>query len=81
MRCPHCGATTEVTEKRGPFRTRRCLNVACRYDFATSENLVTHAEHRRVNLRALALSRAQQSAQAPRVDHNSANAAAKSHSA
>jgi phage terminase large subunit GpA-like protein len=54
MRCPHCGAITEVSEKRGAYRERRCSNPACRSEFTTCENLLTHSEHRRLNARALA---------------------------
>ncbi len=54
MRCPKCGALTEVIEKRGPYRDRRCVNRACRYDFTTSENLLTQTEHRRWRARSLA---------------------------
>ncbi len=54
MRCPHCGAITEVSEKRGAYRERRCSNPACRSEFTTCENLLTHSEHRRLRARALA---------------------------
>ena len=53
MRCPHCGAITEVSEKRGAYRERRCSNPACRSEFTTCENPLTHSEHRRLNARAL----------------------------
>ena len=54
MRCPKCGAVTEVNEKRGPYRDRRCMNPACRFDFSTYENFVTQDENRRVRAKALA---------------------------
>jgi hypothetical protein len=54
MRCPKCGAVTEVSEKRGPYRDRRCMNPACRFDFTTCENFVTQDEHRRMRAKALA---------------------------
>ncbi|MGD1154551.1 MAG: hypothetical protein ABSA41_01860 [Terriglobia bacterium] len=54
MRCPKCGAITEVSEKRGPYRERRCLNRACRFDFTTCENFVTQEEGHRVRAKALA---------------------------
>jgi hypothetical protein len=40
MNCPQCGAPTEVNEKRGPFRDRRCTNAACRLGFTTREHVV-----------------------------------------
>jgi len=40
MECPQCGARTEVSEKRGPFRERRCTNAACLYDFTTREQIM-----------------------------------------
>ena len=73
MRCPHCGAATEVTDKRGTFRSRRCTNPACRDEFTTSENLVTHAEHRRVSLRTLASGRQKQAARASGEESRSTN--------
>jgi hypothetical protein len=48
MFCPQCGAHTEVTEKRGIFRDRRCTNAACGLDFTTRENVLTQREHRRL---------------------------------
>jgi hypothetical protein len=54
MRCPQCGAHTEVSEKRGDYRERRCSNPGCRSEFTTCENLLTHSEHRRLRARALA---------------------------
>ena len=54
MRCPKCGALTQVSEKRGPFRTRRCANPACRYDFTTCENVMTDSEHGRRGAKVLA---------------------------
>jgi hypothetical protein len=54
MRCPKCGAVTEVTEKRGLYRNRRCLNPACRFDFTTCETFVIQEENRRVGAKALA---------------------------
>ena len=40
MECPQCGARTEVSETRGPFRDRRCTNPACRMDFTTREQIM-----------------------------------------
>ena len=40
MQCPRCGARSSVSEKRGPFRGRRCTNAACRYGFMTREDLI-----------------------------------------
>jgi hypothetical protein len=40
MFCPQCGARTEVNEKRGPFRDRRCTNAACNLDFTTREHVM-----------------------------------------
>jgi len=40
MECPQCGSRTEVCEKRGPFRDRRCINEACRLDFTTREQVM-----------------------------------------
>ena len=54
MRCPKCGAVTEVSEKRGPFRTRRCVNPTCRNDFATCENLMINIGNVRVGAKTLA---------------------------
>ncbi len=54
MRCPKCGAITEVRQKRGPFRDRRCVNPACIFGFTTCENLATQNEHQRINAKALA---------------------------
>jgi hypothetical protein len=48
MFCPHCGAHTEVTEKRTIFRDRRCMNIACGLEFTTRENVLTQREHRRL---------------------------------
>jgi len=47
MRCPECGTCTEVIEKRGAFRDRRCTNTGCRHDFTTRELVVTSPEHSR----------------------------------
>ena len=44
MQCPHCGARTEVTEKRGPFRERRCTNLACGIEFTTREHVIPRME-------------------------------------
>ena len=44
MQCPQCGARTEVTEKRGPFRERRCTNLACGIDFTTREHVIPQHE-------------------------------------
>jgi hypothetical protein len=46
MQCPECGARTEVTETRGPFRDRRCLNAACRFDYTTREHIIPQRESR-----------------------------------
>lgn len=46
MCCPHCGARTEVNEKRGPFRDRQCTNAACRLDFTTHELVLTTRQRR-----------------------------------
>jgi hypothetical protein len=54
MRCPKCGGDTEVIEKRGPFRDRRCLRTDCRFDFTTREHFVAQEEDRRVGAKALA---------------------------
>jgi hypothetical protein len=54
MFCPLCGARTEVSEKRGPFRDRRCTNAACRLDFTTRENVMMLHEHRRLCARTRA---------------------------
>src|SRR5579862_2504087 len=40
MNCPQCGARTQVREKRGPFRDRRCTNFQCGMDFTTREHLL-----------------------------------------
>jgi hypothetical protein len=45
--CPMCGSRTEVSEKRGPFRDRRCTNPACRLDFTTREHVMAPREERR----------------------------------
>jgi hypothetical protein len=47
MQCPQCGAHTEVSEKRGPFRERRCTNTACAIDFTTREHVMSLRGHRR----------------------------------
>jgi hypothetical protein len=54
MRCPKCGGDTEVVEKRGPFRDRRCLRSRCRFGFTTSENFIVQDEDRHVGAKALA---------------------------
>jgi hypothetical protein len=41
MQCPYCGTRTEVCEKRGPFRDRRCTNPACLRDFTTCEQIMS----------------------------------------
>lgn len=41
MRCPQCAARTEVAEKRGFFRDRRCTNALCGREFTTRELIVT----------------------------------------
>ena len=40
MLCPLCGAGTQVSEKRGPYRDRRCTNADCGHDFTTRENIL-----------------------------------------
>jgi hypothetical protein len=47
MQCPQCGARTEVNEKRGPFRDRRCTNSACGIDFTTREHVLPQHERSR----------------------------------
>jgi len=47
MQCPQCGARTEVSETRGPFRDRRCTNPACRMDFTTREQIMKAREYGR----------------------------------
>ena len=54
MQCPQCGARTEVNEKRGPFRDRRCTNPACRLDVTTCEQLLTRGEGARLCARTRA---------------------------
>jgi hypothetical protein len=44
MQCPQCDSRTEVTEKRGPFRERRCTNLACRIEFTTREHVIPQQE-------------------------------------
>ena len=53
MRCPMCGAITEVKEKRGPFRDRCCINPGCNFCFTTCENIATHNEQHRLGAKAL----------------------------
>ncbi len=48
MRCPKCGAETKVTETRGIYRRRQCVNGGCRESFETRENPVTKLEFRRI---------------------------------
>jgi hypothetical protein len=40
MECPQCGARTQVYEKRGPFRDRRCTDPTCRAQFTTREQIM-----------------------------------------
>jgi hypothetical protein len=47
MLCPQCGARTQVSETRGPFRDRRCTNPACRMDFTTREHIMKAREYGR----------------------------------
>jgi hypothetical protein len=54
MQCPQCGARTEVNEKRGPFRDRRCTNGACGLDFTTREQVMTERETARLCARTRA---------------------------
>jgi hypothetical protein len=54
MCCPQCGAHTEVSEKRGPFRDRRCTNAACRVEFTTREQVLKPLEHGRLCARTRA---------------------------
>jgi endogenous inhibitor of DNA gyrase (YacG/DUF329 family) len=44
MQCPQCEARTEVTEKRGPFRARRCTNLDCGIEFTTREHVIPQQE-------------------------------------
>jgi len=44
MHCPQCGKQTRVTEKRGPFRERRCTNLACGLKFTTREHVIPRQE-------------------------------------
>lgn len=52
MKCPKCGAITEVMEKRGSFRTRHCMNPDCNFCFITCENLATQEEQQRRGAKA-----------------------------
>jgi hypothetical protein len=47
MLCPCCGARTQVNEKRGPFRDRRCTNAVCGLNFTTREEMMTQRERSR----------------------------------
>ncbi len=70
MRCPQCGARTEVSETRGPFRDRRCTNAACGLDFTTREHIMTPREQvmkPRQHGRLCARTRATQIETPPRV--------------
>ena len=49
MICPQCGADTEVLQKRGVYRQRRCKNPKCGLEFETRENLITGIEFRRAD--------------------------------
>ena len=40
MQCPYCGSRTEVIEKRGAFRDRRCMRPDCRQRFTTREQVM-----------------------------------------
>jgi len=40
MKCPQCGAPTEVSEKRGPYRQRQCKSSGCDLSFTTTELVV-----------------------------------------
>jgi hypothetical protein len=40
MQCPQCGTRTEVIEKRGPYRDRRCKNANCQMGFTTREQIM-----------------------------------------
>ena len=53
MQCPKCGALTHVSEKRGPFRNRRCANPTCRNDFMTCENIMHLSGLERVGVKTL----------------------------
>jgi len=46
MICPLCGARTQVSEKRGPYRDRRCTNANCCHDFTTRENILPERKAR-----------------------------------
>ena len=47
MNCPQCGSRTEVNEKRGAFRDRRCTNADCALDFTTCETIMAQREKSR----------------------------------
>ena len=47
MQCPQCGMRTQVIEKRGPFRERRCTNAACGVNFSTRELVLLERGPRR----------------------------------
>jgi len=40
MQCPYCGSRSEVIEKRGAFRDRRCMCPDCRQRFTTREQVM-----------------------------------------
>jgi hypothetical protein len=54
MHCPDCGAATEVNEKRGPFRDRRCTNQSCRFEFTTCESVIPNRNRGRLCARTRA---------------------------
>ncbi len=54
MKCPQCVARTEVTETRGAFRDRRCVNAACRLDFTTREQVMSRRDDNRLCARTRA---------------------------
>jgi len=54
MKCPECGARTEVSEKRGPFRNRHCTNPECRSKFVTCEKPLAENQYHSGCLRTLA---------------------------
>jgi hypothetical protein len=49
MKCPKCGAETEVLRKCGVYRQRLCKSPKCALEFETRENLITGIEFRRAD--------------------------------
>jgi len=54
MFCPRCGGRTEVSEKRGVFRDRLCINPTCSLEFTTRENIMSVRAQRRLCARTRA---------------------------